>query len=118
MSLQDPSSEVLSAVDAAMEWFEKAKIAGIKVVREDDPRSPNGRNKVVVKELTARPMWARFYEIETNRPMFVDRDGARKYDISEIGFERRNGYAWLGYWPEELFKTYPGWRNNAVEKSR
>jgi PelA/Pel-15E family pectate lyase len=42
--------------------------------------------------------------------MFVDRDGVRKYDISEIGYERRNGYAWLGYWPEELFKIYPVWR--------
>ena len=37
-------------------------------------------------------MWARFYEIGTNRPIFSDRDGFAKHDLSEIGYERRNGY--------------------------
>ena len=27
-------------------------------------------------------LWARFYELETNRPFFCDRDGIKKYDIS------------------------------------
>jgi hypothetical protein len=31
-----------------------------------------------------------------------------KHDLAEIGYERRNGYAWLGYWPRDLLeKEYP-----------
>ena len=57
-------------------------------------------------------MWARFYEIGTNRPIFSDRDGIPKRELSEIGYERRNGYAWLGYWPQRLLeREYPAWRD-------
>ena len=56
-------------------------------------------------------MWARFYEIGTDRPIFSDRDGVKKYALSEIGYERRNGYAWLGTWPHRLLETeYPAWK--------
>jgi len=34
------------------------------------------------------PLWARFYTLEDNRPFFSDRDGVKKFDISEIGHER------------------------------
>jgi len=40
--------------------------------------------------------WARLYELETNRPIYGDRDGRVHYTLSEISEERRNGYAWQG----------------------
>ena len=65
----------------------------------------------MVKDPSAPPMWARFYELGTNKPMFSDRDGVVKYDLSEIGIERRTGYKWLGYWPKNfLEKEYPEWK--------
>jgi hypothetical protein len=40
-----------------------------------------------------------------------DRDGVPKGSLSEIGYERRNGYAWLGTWPRDLLeKEYPIWK--------
>jgi PelA/Pel-15E family pectate lyase len=55
-------------------------------------------------------MWARFYELETNRPFFCSRDGIKRFDLSEISDERRNHYSWLGYWPERLLeREYPAW---------
>ncbi|MFG0295883.1 MAG: pectate lyase, partial [Maioricimonas sp. JB045] len=54
----------------------------------------------------APPLWARFYEIETNRPIFSDRDGIVKYDIQEIGSERRGGYTWYGTWGTRALKEY------------
>jgi PelA/Pel-15E family pectate lyase len=111
MSLDDPSPQVIAAVDGAVAWFESAKLSGIRVVLEDDPRAPKGKNRVVVMDPAAPPMWARFYEIGTNRPIFSDRDGVAKHDLSDIGYERRNGYSWLGYWPAALIeKDYPTWR--------
>jgi PelA/Pel-15E family pectate lyase len=116
MTLDEPSPAVVAAVAAAVRWFETAKIPGIKVVREEDARSPTGLNKVVARDPSARPMWARFYQIETNRPMFVDRDGQPKDDLADIGFERRNGYGWLGYWPEAPLKNYPAWREKVASR--
>ena len=110
MSLDAPDARVVQSVQAAIEWFKSAEIHGIRQDVRPDARAPKGTNKVIVKDPTAPPMWARFYEIGTNRPMFVDRDGIPKYDLSEIGYERRNGYSWLGYGPERLLnKEYPAW---------
>jgi PelA/Pel-15E family pectate lyase len=111
MSVEKPSPEVVQAVEGAVAWFESVQIKGIRVVLEKDDKSPKGTNKVVVKDATAPPMWARFYEIGTNKPIFVDRDGVAKYNLADIGYERRNGYAWLGYWPRKLLEQeYPAWK--------
>jgi PelA/Pel-15E family pectate lyase len=110
MSLDSPDARVVESVKAAVAWFKTAAIHGIRQEVRPDARAPKGTNKVVVKDSAAPPMWARFYEIGTNRPLFVDRDGVPKFDLSEIGFERRNGYSWLGYWPQSLLgKEYPAW---------
>ena len=53
----------------------------------------------MVADPTAEPLWARFYEIGTNRPMFVGRDGIIHDHLADIEQERRLGYAWLGDWP-------------------
>ncbi len=40
--------------------------------------------------------WARYYELGTNRPIYGDRDGRIRYNLSEISEERRTGYSWQG----------------------
>ena len=47
-------------------------------------------------------LWARFYDPETNTPVFGDRDGRVYDDISKVSQERRAGYDWYGTWPLEL----------------
>jgi pectate lyase len=104
MSLDKPSPEVVRAVHAACRWFERSKITGLRAQRRD-------RNLTVVPDPNAPPLWARYYEIGTNRPSFCGRDGVVKYDVSQIEAERRNGYAWLGYWPKDLLaQDYPAWK--------
>jgi PelA/Pel-15E family pectate lyase len=111
MSIEKPRPEVVRAVDAAIAWFEAAKIVGINVVEAEAKGTPKGKDKVVVKDAAAKPMWARFYEIGTDKPIFSGRDGVKKYSLAGIEYERRNGYAWLGYWPETLLeKEYPVWK--------
>jgi pectate lyase len=65
--------------------------------------------RLVIKDASAPVIWARFYEIETNRPIFCGRDGLIKYDISQIEAERRNGYAWYGNWGEKVARAYAEW---------
>ena len=109
MSQPNPSQEIKDAVNAAVQWFQEVKIAGYKFEQVAAPGTPKGTDKQLVADSTSF-IWARYYEIGTNRPFFCDRDGVKKYSIQEIGYERRNGYAWFGVWPQKLLeKTYPAW---------
>jgi pectate lyase len=104
MSLDKPGPEVTRAIHAACRWFERSKITGIRARRR-------AGDLIVVSDQTAPPLWARYYQIETNRPIFCGRDGLVKFDVSQIERERRNGYAWFGYWPANLLaKDYPAWK--------
>lgn len=102
MSLEKPSPDVIRSVKAGVAWFESAKLTGIKVIKDADDRK-------VVADPSAPPLWARFYEIETNQPFFCGRDGVKKRQLSEIDKERRNGYAWYGSWGGDVAKTYAKW---------
>ena len=103
MSIENPNEHVIGAVRSATEWFDSVKITGIRYVKID------GDNKVV-KDPKAPPIWARFYQIGTNRPIFSGRNGVIKYDVSKIEHERRNGYAWYGSWPASIAKSYAAWK--------
>ena len=111
MEIPHPSHEVKKAIQSAVEWFEEVRIEGFRIVRQPDPSLPQGYDIVVEKDPQAPPLWARFYEIGTNRPMFVGRNGVVKYRLSEIEHERRVGYSYLGHYAEKLLKRdYPKWK--------
>jgi PelA/Pel-15E family pectate lyase len=119
MSIENPSPEIVRAVEAAVAWFESAKIPGLELVEVRDAALTKGHDTVVRTNASAKPMWARFYEIETGKPIFAGRDGVKKYSLAEIEHERRNGYSWLGYWPETLLqKDYPAWRTKLAARSK
>ncbi|WP_206028677.1 pectate lyase [Thalassoroseus pseudoceratinae] len=102
MSLDEPSPEVIQAVHAGVSWYESAKIEGVRYRKSKT-------KPALTPDPNAPPLWARFYEIRSNRPIFSDRDGVIKYDIEEIGNERRGGYTWYGNWGNGVFKRYANW---------
>lgn len=108
MSIDNPSPEIITAVNSAVTWFDKVKITGL---REDRLVNEKGKaiDKKMVPDPDAPPLWARFMELDNNRPFFCDRDGIKKYALYEIGSERRNGYAWYTNEPKEVFKKYERW---------
>ncbi|HEX6973979.1 MAG TPA: pectate lyase, partial [Vicinamibacterales bacterium] len=70
-----------------------------------------GRDHVLARDAGAPPLWARFYEIGTNRPIYSGRDGVVRYEYAQIEHERRMGYEWVGDWPRALVeREYPRWR--------
>ena len=110
MSINQPNVEVVASIKGAIAWFEKSKLTGIKWVPKPDSTKMHGFDRVVVKDPDAGPLWARFYDIQTNRPIFAGRDSLVKYDVAEIEDERRNGYAWYVDGAAELLsKEYPKW---------
>lgn len=111
MQIEKPSPEIIAAVQGAVRWFDDAKLSGIREVRREAGGTPKGFDKVVVKDSKAPPIWARFYRIGTNQPIFCSRDGIPRKTLAEISYERRNGYSWLGYWGKDLLaKDYPAWQ--------
>jgi len=101
---EKPSPEIRYAIESAINWYKTNQLTGIRWERK------NGEN-AVVKDKDAPPIWARFYEISSMKPIFLGRDSVIRYDVSEIEAERRNGYAWYVTEPNELLnKDYPKWK--------
>lgn len=116
MSIDDPSREVIDAVEGAVAWFQLVAMNGVRQVRvrDDDGRT----ERRLVQDPAAPPLWARFYELETNRPLYVDRDSVFRYDYSQISYERRSGYSYHGTWAARLLEQdYPKWRRRLGVKN-
>ncbi|HEY8563113.1 MAG TPA: pectate lyase [Pyrinomonadaceae bacterium] len=102
-----PDRATIDAVEAAVRWYRANKIEG---VRWDQ------KTGAAVKDKSAPPVWARFYQLETMKPIFIGRDAVIKYDVAEIEAERRTGYAWYVSEPNELLeKDYPKWKAKIKE---
>jgi PelA/Pel-15E family pectate lyase len=109
MSLDKPSPEIIAAVEGAVAWFDKVKITGMRV---EDIRDGEGKpDHRLTPDPRADPVWARFYELGTDRPIFVGRDSVVHYAYAEIERERRSGYGYYGTWAKSLIKSdYAHWR--------
>lgn len=109
MSIEEPTPEIIASIDGAVAWFQSVAIEG---VRQDRIKRDDGRTeRVLVPDATAPLLWARFYELDTNRPLYLDRDSVFRYNYAEIGYERRSGYSYNGTWPASLLeKDVPAWR--------
>lgn len=109
MSIENPSKEIITAVNSAVAWFEKAKIKGLREQRFYDEKGKIS-DKKMVSDANAPDIWARFMELDSNAPFFCDRDGVKKATLAEIGAERRNGYSWYTNEPKEVLKAYDKWK--------
>ncbi len=109
MSLDDPGPRVIEAVQAAVRWLDQVKITGKRMI---ETQTNGQRDRVLVDDPDAPAMWARFYEVGTNRPIFSGRDGVIRYSMAEIEQERRRGYRWFtGRANALLEKEYPQWQH-------
>lgn len=110
MSVEEPTPEIIAAVDGAVEWFSSVAIHGMRFEEFTDAEGRD--DKRVVSDPAAGPLWARFYEIGSNRPIFLGRDSVIRYSLTEIDQERRGGYDYYGTWAANLLaRDYPRWRS-------
>lgn len=111
MKIENPDPQIIEAIEAAVSWFDQVKITGIRQDKKADSSLPGGYDKIIVADPSAPLLWARFYEIGSNKPIFCGRDGIIKYTLAEIEPERRNGYSWYTDRPAGLLnKEYPEWK--------
>lgn len=100
MTRPNPSPALINAIHAAAAWYEANKILGYTWKRGE---------KALTADADAEPMWSRFVDLETNRPVFGDRDGSVYYDIGQVSQERLDGYAWFSTAPNKVLKKYAKW---------
>jgi PelA/Pel-15E family pectate lyase len=98
MTLAAPDERVVRAVYGAADWFRAVAIRDIAYDFENGLRAAPGGG----------PLWARMYEIGTNRPIFSNRDGVRLYDWNQLT-DRRHGYGWYDDEPARVLKKFDVW---------
>ncbi len=109
MGIEHPPAEVINAIEGAMIWFQVVPVRGHRI--DNAPGVDGKKDRHAVSDPAAVELWARFYELNTNRPIFTGRDKVIRYDFNEIERERRIGYNYLGDWPAQLIgQDYPRWR--------
>lgn len=102
MSLPKPSPAMAGAVHAAAAWLQKTAIHD-----QAYGRGPDGGR--LTPASGGKPIWARFYEIGTDRPIFADRDKSIHDNVEELSRERRIGYSWYSSGPQETLDRYAQW---------
>ncbi|MCS3532820.1 pectate lyase [Chryseobacterium sp. JUb7] len=106
LMLQPVTPEIEKSIKAAVSWFKQNKIEGYSY----NVTKVNGKAVRTLTEDKNSIIWARFYDINTNKPLFGDRDGSVKYNYNEVSEERRNGYSWFGDFADKLInKEFPKW---------
>ncbi|MDO4159903.1 MAG: pectate lyase [Prevotellaceae bacterium] len=112
MSIENPSERVKTAIESAIEWFKRARILGLHHVyfTNDEGKRDYRMETCPQGDFICEPLWARFYTLDTNRPFFSDRDGRIVFSVSDIGYERRNGYKWYNCDGTTVLDEYRKWK--------
>ncbi len=104
MNQPNPSPDVIRSIRAAAAWLERTALRDVVWTG----KSPD-KGRMLIAAQGAGPLWARYYDIATMKPIFGDRDRSIHDDVNEISIERRNGYGWYGPWPSEALAQYAAW---------
>jgi PelA/Pel-15E family pectate lyase len=115
MSIDHPDKEVIAAVNNAVAWFQDSRIYNTRVKTIPAPRMVTPfrvsiSDRIVVTDSAAPPIWTRYYELKTHKPIFCNRDSKIVYSLTEVTRERRDGYGWYTYDPQQVLNAWPEWQ--------
>ncbi len=102
MGLQSPTEEVKAAIRSSVAWLRDSAI-------QDRSWEKTDQGSVLTVSPGAKPLWSRFYALDTNQPIFGDRDRTIHDDVTDLSAERRNGYAWYNNSPQKTLDLYAKW---------
>ncbi|MDA3879288.1 MAG: pectate lyase [Prolixibacteraceae bacterium] len=115
MEIPNPDQPVKEAIRSAVEWFERSKITGYRYATISIAERPYHQTTVnfdreFVPDENAKPVWARYYDLENSEPFLCRRSGEVVFSLDSIPFDRRIGYDWYGFWPEQVLSKYSEWK--------
>jgi PelA/Pel-15E family pectate lyase len=100
--LPHPNAAQQRSIRAAAAWLWKTAIYG-----QSWERAVEGRG--LVASPNAPPIWARYYQIGTDMPVFADRDKSIHDNVNDLSAERRNGYAWYSSDAQRALDRFDKW---------
>jgi len=106
--LPEPTAAEQKAIRAGVTWLRKTAIYGQSYRRTDAGRG-------LVAAPGAGPIWARYYEVGSDRPIFGDRDKSIHDRVDELSLERRNGYGWYSGEAQKALVRFDTWSAEHVE---
>lgn len=112
MHLPQPDADTVEAVEA-----------GIKTLRELElfdqvwERPAGATARSLRPQPGARHLWARYYDPQTLKPLFGDRDKSLHDDVAGVSPERRNGYAWFVTAPRAAIQAYQSWPHRPTQRA-
>lgn len=112
MELPHPDSAIRDAIESACNWYQRSEIVGKRYETRVGKQYQNGRDRILVDD-PGYIIWARYYDIDTNRPFFCGRDGIKRWSLTEVPYERRVGYTWYGTWGKKVAKAYREWKSGS-----
>lgn len=112
MDLTNPSPEIVASVHSAAAWFEKTKLENVAFKGTD----PGGRQ--LVHASGNGPLWARYYDLIEDKPIFGDRDKTIHDSVEEISAERRSGYSWYTDSGKRALQHYARWKKSHPSNSK
>ncbi len=121
MSFDKSSQKIIDGVDNAAGWFNESKIlySRVKTIEATLVQFKfhfTNKDKVVVIDSAAPPIWTRYYELNTHKPLFCKRDSKVVYSLAEVDRERRTGYGWYTYAPQKILNAYGAWKKRIGKK--
>jgi len=96
---QPQTAQVQTAVKSALAWYRSPNTYLANYTYDSSQAATNP-----IVPLAGSKMWYRFYDLNTNRGFFSDRDGSKFYDITQMSLERRTGYSWGGNYGSGIIK--------------
>lgn len=102
MRRPDPSPEVREAVRDGVAWLSEHAVRDMEWTRGSEGRT-------LVARPGAGPIWSRYYDFTTGKPIFGDRDKSIHDDVNELSRERRDGYSWFSAGPRKAIERYEKW---------
>jgi PelA/Pel-15E family pectate lyase len=115
MSIRQPDKKLIGVIESAVIWFQQSAIKNTVIKVVPAPKLVTAvrvstTDRVAVADSSAKPIWTRYYELKTHKPLFCNRDSKVVYSLAEVDRERRDGYAWYTYAPRQVLNRYPEWK--------
>jgi len=101
MSLPKRTPALQRSIDAAAAWLRTTAIHGTAWRDAED-----GQGRRLIPDPNAPLLWARYYTVGTNAPIFGERDKTLHDDVMDLPGGRRRGYAWYGTTPGKVLEAY------------
>lgn len=115
MKIKNPNDRIIQAIQSAVKWFADSRIyntrtESFEIQGFESKYKTVKRDVRVVTDPTAPPIWTRYYELGSHKPLFSDRNSELLYSLAEVSVERRSGYSWYTYEPQKALDKYSDWQ--------